>query len=221
MAAQTGPDSSSSFPPIKPVGREDKSTHAGKDPAMPFTTQPLDASTWDAFAELVERNNGIFGGCWCIGFHPEREQKGISHRAVKEDRVRTGRAHAALVLDENGTAQGWCQYGSPEELPSIKHKREYDKDAPPHPRWRITCFYVDTKHRGQGIARAALEGALDQIAQAGGGLVEAIPEVTTGRTAQGRFLYSATVELFEQCGFTRVRQVGKHAWIVSRAVGPV
>jgi hypothetical protein len=30
---------------------------------MPFTTQPLDASTWDAFAELVERNNGIFGGC--------------------------------------------------------------------------------------------------------------------------------------------------------------
>ena len=221
MAAQTGPGSSSSFPPIKPVSREDKSTHARKDPAMPFTAQPLDASTWDAFAELVERNNGIFGGCWCIGFHPEREQKGISHRAVKEDRVRTGRAHAALVLDENGTAQGWCQYGSPEELPSIKHKREYDKDVPPHPHWRITCFYVDTKHRGQGIARAALEGALDQIAQAGGGLVEAIPEVTTGRAAQGRFLYSATVELFEQCGFTRVRQVGKHAWIVNRAVGPV
>jgi GNAT superfamily N-acetyltransferase len=221
MAAQTGPDSSSSFPPIKPASREDKSTHARKDSTMPFTTQPLDASTWDAFAELVERNNGIFGGCWCIGFHPEREQKGISHRAVKEDRVRTGRAHAALVLDENGTAQGWCQYGSPEELPSIKHKREYDKDAPPHPHWRITCFYVDTKHRGHGIARAALEGALDQIAQAGGGLVEAIPEVTTGRAAQGRFLYSATVELFEQCGFTRVRQVGKHAWIVSRMVDPI
>jgi hypothetical protein len=71
-----------------------------------------------------------------------------------------------------------------------------------------------------GIARAALEGALDQIAQAGGGLVEAIPEVTTGRAAQGRFLYSATVELFEQCGFTRVRQVGKHAWIVSSVVDP-
>jgi hypothetical protein len=46
-----------------------------------------------------------------------------------------------------------------------------------------------------GIARAALEGALDQSAQAGGGLVEAIPELTTGRAAQGRFLYSATVEL--------------------------
>ena len=160
---------------------------------MSYTTRPLDAATWDAFAELVERNNGIFGGCWCIGYHPECGQRGISHRAVKEDRVRTGRAHAALVLDEDGVAQGWCQYGSPEELPGIKHRREYDKDAPPLPDWRITCFYVDRKHRGLGIARVALEGALDQIAQAGGGLVEAIPEVTDGRVAQGRFLFSTTV----------------------------
>jgi hypothetical protein len=63
-----------------------------------------------------------------------------------------------------------------------------------------------------------LAGALDQIAHAGGGLVEAIPEVTTGRDAHGRFLFSATVELFEEYGFTRSRQVGKHAWIVSRVV---
>ena len=186
---------------------------------MPHTIQELDASTWDAFAELVERNNGVYGGCWCIGYHPECGQR-INHREVKEDRVRTGRAHAALVIDGTGVAQGWCQYGSPEELPNIKHKREYDKDPPPLPGWRITCIFVDKKHRGQGIARAGLEGALDQIARLGGGLVEAIPEVTAGREAQGRFLFSGTVELFEQYGFTRVRQVGKHAWIVSKTVEP-
>ena len=38
---------------------------------MSYTIRPLDASTWDAFAELVERNNGIFGGCWCIGYYQE------------------------------------------------------------------------------------------------------------------------------------------------------
>ncbi|HEX5510916.1 MAG TPA: GNAT family N-acetyltransferase [Actinomycetales bacterium] len=124
------------------------------------------------------------------------------------------------MFDSDGVAQGWCQYGSPGELPRIKHRREYEKDAPPLPDWRITCFYVDTKHRGQGVARAALEGALEQIAASGGGLVEAIPEVTTGRQAAGRFLFSATVELFEQYGFRRTRQVGKHAWIVSRVVEP-
>jgi GNAT superfamily N-acetyltransferase len=81
-------------------------------------------------------------------------------------------------------------------------------------------LFVDKKHRGQGIARAALEGALGQIARLGGGLVEAITEVTAGRQAQGRFLFSATAELFEQNGFARVRQVGKHAWIVSKVIQP-
>ncbi|HEY1346018.1 MAG TPA: GNAT family N-acetyltransferase [Streptosporangiaceae bacterium] len=188
---------------------------------MPYTVRPLDTSTWDAFAELVERNNGVFGGCWCMGYHSELSwTDAAQNRAGKERRVREGRAHAALVFDETGTAQGWCQFGSPEELPGIKHRREYGKDVPPRPDWRITCFYVDKRHRGQGIARAALGGALDQIADAGGGLVEAISEVTAGREAPGRFLFSATVELFEEHGFSRGRQVGKHAWIVSRQVSP-
>jgi GNAT superfamily N-acetyltransferase len=188
-----------------------------------YTVKALDESTWPAFAGLVERNNGVFGGCWCIGFHQDRKYQdpaGRNHREQKEDRVRTGRAHAALVLDEDGAAQGWCQYGSPEELPAIKHRREYDKEAPPWPDWRITCFYVDPRHRGQGVARVALGGALEQIALAGGGRTEAVSEVTADRTAHGRFLFSATVELFEDHGFTRVRQVGKHAWIVSRLIEP-
>lgn len=183
-----------------------------------FTVGQLDPSTWDAFAELVERNGGIFGGCWCVGWHPERGQRGVSYRDIKRERVFSDRAHAALIFDEHGSAQGWCQYGSAEELPSIKHRRAYEKDAPPLPDWRITCFWVDSKHRGQGIARLALGGALAQIAERGGGLVEAIPEVTAGRQAHGRFLFSATVELFESYGFARVRQVGKHAWIVSKNV---
>jgi GNAT superfamily N-acetyltransferase len=149
---------------------------AGRDSVMSYTVRPLDASTWDAFAELVERNNGIYGGCW-------------------------------------------CQYGSPDEL-DLRHGREYRKDPPPPARWRITCLFVDRRHRGQGIARAGLEGALAQIAAAGGGLVEAISETTTGREAQSRFLFSATVELFEDYGFERGRQVGKHAWIVSRDIDP-
>lgn len=184
-----------------------------------FTVRPLGPATWDAFAALVERNNGIFGGCWCIGFHPERNSA-PDNRQAKETRVREGRAHAALVFDEDGVARGWCQYGSPEELPGIKHRRVYEQQDPAVPDWRITCFYVDKTHRRRGIARAALAGALEQIGEAGGGLVEAISEVTAGREAHGRFLFTATVELFEQFGFARGAQVGKHAWIVTRVIEP-
>jgi hypothetical protein len=36
-----------------------------------YVVKPLDAQTWDAFARLVERHNGVFGGCWCTWF-PEK-----------------------------------------------------------------------------------------------------------------------------------------------------
>lgn len=186
--------------------------------APSLTTRPLDAASWDTFAELVERNNGVYGGCWCIVHHPEY-QRGVSDpRALKEQLVRDGRAHSALVLDESGQAQGWCQYGPREGL-VLKHRREYEKQPPPTTAaWRVACVFVDRRYRHQGVARAAVQGALAQIGAAGGGVVEAVSEVTDGRTAQDRFLFSATVELFEQLGFDRVRPVGKHAWVVQRTV---
>lgn len=185
-----------------------------------YTIRPLEAATWNAFAELVERNNGIYGGCWCVPNHVEYRRGVSDPRTLKEELVRAGRAHGALVFDRDGNAQGWCQYGSPRQL-HLKHGREYAKDPPPEASWRIACIFVDKRHRGQGVARAALAGALAEIASAGGGLVEAISETTTGREAQGRFLFSGTVELFEEFGFARIRQVGKHAWIVSRTIEAV
>jgi len=184
----------------------------------PLRVVPLGPDTWDAFDALVEANGGIFGGCWCIGFHPEAGTPGLDHRDAKRERVLTDRAHAALVLDTTGAAVGWAQFGGPAELTRIKHRRAYEADPPPSPDWRLTCVFVGKGHRGQGVARAAVEGAVDLIAAAGGGSVEAIAETTAGRTAVGRFLFSSTVELLESVGFTRLRQVGKHAWIVTATI---
>ncbi len=202
----------------RPLGDRGVCLSARSDPGD-LTVRRLDASSWDAFAELVERNNGIYGGCWCAPNHVEYRRGVSDPRTLKEELVRSGRACAALVLDGEGRAQGWCQYACAEAL-HLKHERAYRQDPPPPARWRVACVFVDKGHRGQGVARRALEGALEQIAAAGGGLVEAISETTSGRVAQGRFLFSATVELFEQCAFVRGRQVGKHAWIVSRVVEP-
>ena len=85
-----------------------------------YTVKALDESTWEAFAALVERNNGIFGGCWCMGFHPEgvgKDRTPVQNRERKLAHVRAGTAHAALVFD--GDCVGWCQFGAPDELPRI------------------------------------------------------------------------------------------------------
>ena len=46
--------------------------HRGRLPGMresSYAVRSLDESTWPAFARLVEANNGVWGGCWCMGFH--------------------------------------------------------------------------------------------------------------------------------------------------------
>ena len=185
--------------------------------------RPLDPSTWPEFAGLVERHNGVWGGCWCMGFHPEgvgRSSTPEQNRSAKEQRVREGRAHAALVYD-GATCVGWCQFGSPDELPRIKRKRAYLQAAGEPPDWRITCFFVDRTARRQGVASRALAGALQQIARLGGGIVESYPESVEGRSVSSSFLHNGTVELFEQHGFERTRPIGKDLWVVTRVLEPV
>ncbi len=188
-----------------------------------YTVKALDGSTWPAFAALVERNNGIFGGCWCMGFHPEQpwpgdvQERVPQKRAAKEQRVREGKAHAALVFAGEDCV-GWCQFGVPQEVPRIKSRAAYEKGQTTSPDWRIACCYAGKGHRRQGVATAALAGALDLIASLGGGTVEGYPEAA-GSVPAG-FLYNGALSTYEKLGFTRDRMIGKHRWVVTKIVEP-
>lgn len=84
------------------------------------------------------------------------------------------------------------------------------------PDWRIGCCYVGKGHRRQGVAAAALAGALDLIAALGGGTVEGCPE-PAGSVSAG-FLYNGALSTYERLGFTRTWQIVKHRWVVTTHV---
>src|SRR5262245_33720654 len=141
-----------------------------------YTTRPLEEGTWGDFAALVEANNGIWGGCWCMGFHPEGFGETVAdNREAKHEHVRRRTVHQMLVYDGDECV-GWCQYGPPAELPNIKNLKAYHRDLTELPDWRIGCLFTGKGHRRRGVARAAVTGVLEAIASAGGGLVEAYPE---------------------------------------------
>ena len=134
--------------------------------------------------------------------------------------VNEGHAHAALVFD-GAEAVAWCQYGAPDELPNIYHRKEYEAGLDRLPDYRLTCFFVDKRYRRKGVAAVALAGALELIAQAGGGVVEAYPQdLEEGRKVSASFLYSCTRSMFEEAGFSYDRPKGKNHCVMSKAVPP-
>lgn len=192
----------------------------------------LSAGTWPAFDALVQRHNGIFGGCWCTWFHPdgpERREAREAHpgdgyqanRALKRCLVETGQAHAALVLDGE-EAVAWAEYGPPAELPNLHHGKQYLAETDVLPDYRITCVFVDRRHRRRGVTELAITGALDLIAQAGGGRVESYPHDLTGSTKKmsSSFLYNGTRRLYERLGFDYVRPKGLRNCVMVTTVDP-
>jgi hypothetical protein len=181
----------------------------------------LTPDTWTDFAALVEANNGVWGGCWCIAFHPvgiARDGTAAGNRKIKQAHVADGTVHQMLVYcgDE---CVGWCQFGPPAEVARIKNAKAYEKELVDLPDWRIGCIFTGSRHRRKGVARAGLAGALSAIGAAGGGVVEAYPEQVDDRPPQrGAYLHTGPESLFEEFGFVRDRRIAKWRWVMRTSV---
>ena len=186
-------------------------------PSDQYVTKPLTPETWADFAALVEANNGVWGGCWCMGFHPEgvgKDSTVAGNREAKRAHVDGRTVHQILVY-LGAECVGWCQYGPPAEVATIKNPKAYEKDLVDLPDWRIGCVFTGSGHRRHGVARAGLAAALSAIRQAGGGIVEAYPEQLDGRGPQrGAYLHTGPESLFEEFGFVRDRRIAKWRWVM-------
>ena len=189
-----------------------------------WRVEPLSPQTWDAFAELAERHNGVWGGCWCTWFHcypHPPELAGLGAREFKRRRVEQDRAHAALVLDGE-VALAWAEYGPVEELPDIHHRTQWEAESVRRPDYRITCLFVARGHRRQGLAEIAVRGALALIAEAGGGVVESYPhDLPPQKKVSASHLYNATRSMYERLGFRYDRPKGQGNCVMSTVVAPV
>jgi hypothetical protein len=184
-----------------------------------LSIKALNIETWKDFERLVQKHNGVWGGCWCNAFHPKPPEKYRSAedaQAHKKKLVQADSAHAALVFDGD-TCVAWCQFGSPQELPNIYHRKEVESKMT-MPDWRITCIFVDRDHRKKGLSFFALNGALELIRNLGGGVVESYPQDSQGRKISNSFLYNGTREIFEKAGFNYEGKKGKNHCIMRKTI---
>ena len=86
------------------------------------------------------------------------------------------------------------------------------------PDWRIPCFFVDRDRRRDGVAKAALAGALRIIAARGGGTVDGYPISVRGRDYGSSFLWGGTESMFADEGFRVVGRLGSGKEVMRKAV---
>jgi len=193
-----------------------------------YTFRELSPATLPDFEQLALKNGQ--GSCWCMFYQRPKpvlrgstvEERRKINRRDKARLVRQGRSHAILVYEED-TPIGWCQYGPREELPRIDAGRNYRKVGPPANQgrlWRITCFFVDRKHRGRGVAKFALKAALRSIGRQGGGVVEACPVVSEKMAAVPEFRWFGTPGMFRAEGFRLVAPLGTSGILMRKTITP-
>ena len=191
---------------------------------MAYTTRELSTRTFPDFETLAAKQ----GRCWCMYYQrPNPIGRGMSsaelkkaNRKDKDTLVREGRAHAILVYD-GSTPIGWCQYGSQAELPRIDARIGYRKVGPPpgaRKLWRITCFFVDSRYRGRGVAKLPLNRALESIKKQGGGIVEAYPVVSKKMAAVPEWRWFGTPGMFLKEGFRKVAPLGTSGVLMRRTI---
>ena len=67
---------------------------------------------------------------------------------------------------------------------------------------------VDRRYRGHGVAKLALNTALESIKKPGGGIVEANPVVSKKMAAVPEWRWFGTLSMFVKEGFLRVAPLG-------------
>ena len=192
---------------------------------MGYTVRELSSRTFSDFETMAAKQ----GGCWCMHYQRAKpiRQKSPSewkkiNRRDKRALVEKGQSHAMLVYD-NETPVGWCQYGSKEELPRIDAGRGYRKVGPPdgdEKLWRITCFFVDKDYRGKGVSKLALNAALESIKKQGGGIVEAYPVVSKKMAAVAEWRWFGTPSMFKREGFEKVAPLGTSMVLMRKTIHP-
>ena len=117
------------------------------------------------------------------------------------DLVEAGRP-PGLVGYRGNEPVGWVSLGPREDYAKLA-RSPVMKPVDDQPAWSIICFVVPSEFRGQGVARALLDGAVAYAAKCGATLVEGYPTDKPART-DDQNMWFGTPSMFEAAGFEEV-----------------
>ena len=205
------------------TGRQAKASKGRATSAQAARTQldvrPLTPERFADLAALFDEG-GDPKWCSCVYFRFRgrdwTNSTGSENRATLQDLA--GRDLApGLVAYRDGRAVGWVSLAPREDYERLAYSKILAPldDAPV---WSIVCFVVSRRVRGQGLAAALLDAAIDYARDYGATTLEAYPVDTTDGRVPPANAYHGTLAMFERAGFTVVE---RRRWNATTPVRPI
>jgi len=182
-----------------------KTTNEPKPPSDP-AFHPLTQERWPDL-ELLFGPRGACGGCWCMFWrlkHSEFELlKGDGNRALLKAIVVSGDVPGILAYQDDQPV-GWCSVAPRLDYSALERSRIL-KPVDDQSVWSVVCFFIERKHRRQGLMLGLLEAAVGYARQGGARIVEGYPkDPQEGSTSPDVFVYTGLLSAFQKAGFVEV-----------------
>jgi GNAT superfamily N-acetyltransferase len=173
-----------------------------------YSVQPLTAARWPDMLELAGQR-GMFAGCWCMWFRRRnRDWWAAGNQGNREafQGIVDAERVPGLLAYKDGDPVGWVSLAPRDEYERISGDREAAvHGGAKQSVWAIVCFYIDRGSRGQGVATALLDAAIDYARREGATLLEAYPVEPDGRIDSGS-AFTGLRSMFARAGF---RETGR------------
>jgi ribosomal protein S18 acetylase RimI-like enzyme len=177
---------------------------------MKLTVLPLTPDRWpDLEALFNAKGCSVARGCWCMYYRrsgsrgplPPRTTHSQASRAELKALVDAGNPPGLIGYRRN-VPVGWVSIGPREEYAKLR-RSPVMKPLDDQPVWSVICFVVPLEYRGQGVARALLDGAIAYAKKQGATVLEAYPVDKSGRSNDDQMWFGAK-SMYDSAGFEEV-----------------
>ena len=177
---------------------------------MKLLVLPLTPERWpDLEAVFNAKGCSVARGCWCMYYRRSGSRgalpPGTTHAQANRSELKAlvDAGHPPGLIGYRGKVPvGWVSLGPREDYAKLQ-RSPVMKAVDDLPVWSIICFVVPSEHRGQGVARALLEGAIAYARKHGATLLEAYPVEKPCRASDDSMWFGAK-SMYGRAGFAEV-----------------
>ena len=125
------------------------------------------------------------------------------NRAAMKKVVASGRVPGLLAYLE-GKPVGWISVAPREEFGRIERSPVSKAVDDETGVWSIVCWYIDRRHRGQGVGSALLTAAVNYASRKGARIIEGYPVDPSRRKHSNAEAFVGIDAMFREAGFREV-----------------